>query len=49
MAVGIVIGASFGTVVTGLVKDLLTPFIAAIIKAPNFSNLSFTLNGSQFL
>ena len=49
MAVGVVIGASFGTVVTGLVKDLITPLIAAIIKAPNFSNLSFTLNGSQFL
>lgn len=49
MAVGIVIGASFGTVVTGLVKDLLTPLIAAIVKAPDFSNLSFTLNGSQFL
>lgn len=49
MAVGIIIGASFGTVITGLVKDLLTPFIAAIVKAPDFSNLSFTLNGSRFL
>ncbi len=32
MAVGVVIGASFGTVVSGLVKDLLTPFIAALVK-----------------
>lgn len=49
MAVGVVIGASFGTVVNGIVKDLLTPFIAAIVAAPDFSGLSFTLNGSKFL
>lgn len=49
MAVGIVIGAAFGAVVTGLVKDLLTPFIAAIIKQPDFSGLTFTINGSKFL
>lgn len=49
MAVGIVIGAAFGAVVSGLVKDLLTPFIAAIVKQPDFSNLVFTINGSKFL
>jgi large conductance mechanosensitive channel len=49
MAVGIVIGAAFGTVVTGMVKDLLTPLIAALIKQPDFSALTFTLNGSKFL
>jgi large conductance mechanosensitive channel len=49
MAVGIVVGAAFGAVVTGLVKDLLTPFIAAIIKQPDFSALTFTVNGSKFL
>ena len=37
MAVGIVVGAAFGTVVTSFVKDLLTPLIAAIIKQPDFS------------
>jgi large conductance mechanosensitive channel len=36
-------------VVTTLVKDVLTPFIAAIIKQPDFSALTFTLNGSKFL
>jgi len=35
MAVGIVIGAAFGGVVTGFVKDLLTPLIAAIVKQPH--------------
>src|SRR5580658_7648345 len=49
MAVGIVIGAGFGSVVTGLVKDLLTPFIAAVAKQPDFSALTFTINGSKFL
>jgi large conductance mechanosensitive channel len=49
MAVGIVVGAAFGTVVTAFVKDLLTPFIAAIIKQPDFSTVAFTLNGSKFM
>jgi len=49
LAVGVVVGASFGAVVTALVKDLLTPLIAALGKAPDFSALSFTMNGSKFL
>jgi len=49
LAVGVVIGAAFGTVVTALVKDLLTPLISAIAKVPDFSGLSFTLNNSQFM
>lgn len=49
LAVGVVIGASFGTVVNSLVKDILTPFIGAIIKTPDFSGLSFTINGSNFM
>ncbi len=49
LAVGVVIGVAFGTVVTAFVKDLLTPIIAAIVQKPDFSNLSFTLNNSKFL
>ncbi|MDO8231746.1 MAG: large conductance mechanosensitive channel protein MscL [bacterium] len=49
LAVGVVVGAAFGTVVNALVSDLLTPFIAAIAKVPDFSQLSFTLNGSKFM
>lgn len=49
LAVGVVIGASFGTVVTSLVSDLLTPLIGAIAKVPDFGGLAFTLNGSQFM
>lgn len=49
MAVGVVIGAAFATVVSGFVKDLLTPSIAAIVKAPDFSSFFFTIHGSKFL
>ncbi|MFA5830701.1 MAG: large conductance mechanosensitive channel protein MscL [Candidatus Paceibacterota bacterium] len=49
LAVGVVVGAAFGAVVTALVKDLLTPFIAAVAKVPDFAGLSFTLNGSKFM
>lgn len=49
LAVGVVVGAAFGTVVTALVKDILTPLIAAVAKVPDFSGLSFTLNGSKFM
>jgi len=49
LAVGVVIGASFGAVVNSLVKDILTPFISAIFKAKDFSGLMFTINGSSFM
>src|SRR5271170_3020319 len=49
MAVGIVVGAAFGTVVSSFVKDLLTPLIAAIVKQPDFSKIFFTINGSKFM
>jgi large conductance mechanosensitive channel len=49
MAVGVVIGAAFASVVGALTKDLLTPLIAALVKAPDFSALKWTLRGSTFL
>ncbi len=49
MAVGVVIGAAFATVVGAFTKDLLTPLITAIVgKGGEFSALSFTLHGSVF-
>lgn len=48
MAVGVVIGAAFAGVVGAFTKDLLTPLIAAIIGKPDFSAISFTINGSVF-
>lgn len=49
LAVGVVIGAAFGTVVTAIVKDILTPFIAALVKVHDFSSWMFTIHGSQFM
>jgi large conductance mechanosensitive channel len=49
LAVGVVIGAAFGSVVNSMVKGLLTPFIAAVAKQPDFSSISFTIHGSKFL
>ncbi len=49
LAVGVVIGAAFNNIVNALVKDLLTPFIGAIARVPDFSSMSFTVNGSKFV
>jgi large conductance mechanosensitive channel len=47
LAVAVVIGVAFGTVVTALVRDILTPIIAIPGRA-DFSNLDFTIHGSRF-
>lgn len=49
LAVGVVIGTAFGAVVTSLVSTLITPLIAAVGGTPDFSGLTFTLNGSKFM
>ena len=48
LAVAVVIGAAFSSVVNGVVEDLITPLIAAIGGEPDFARLSFTINGSIF-
>jgi large conductance mechanosensitive channel len=49
LAVAVILGGAFGAVVSALVKDLLTPLIAALVGKPDFSGLTFTVNGSRFL
>jgi len=49
LAVGVMIGAAFGTVVSSLVQDVLTPLIAAIVGQPDFSGLQLTINGSAIM
>ncbi|MGH9366983.1 MAG: large conductance mechanosensitive channel protein MscL [Thermoanaerobaculia bacterium] len=39
LAVGIIIGAAFGAIVTSLVKDVITPVIGAIGGQPDFSGI----------
>jgi large conductance mechanosensitive channel len=49
LAVAVVIGAAFGALVTSLVANIFTPLVAAIFGKPDFSQLTFTINGSKFL
>jgi large conductance mechanosensitive channel len=49
LAVAVVVGTAFGAVVAALVKDLITPLIAAFGGEPDFSGLKFRINDSAFL
>lgn len=48
-AVGLVMALAVFALVQALVADLITPIVAAIVGEPSFSDLSFTINGSEFL
>jgi large conductance mechanosensitive channel len=48
LAVAVVIAAAFGAVVTAFVENLITPLIAAVGGQPDFSEISFTINDSEF-
>ena len=49
LAVAVVIGGAFGAVVTALVKDLITPLIAAVAGKPDFSAIVLNVNGTPLL
>src|SRR5476651_945620 len=49
LAVAVVMGAAFSAVVTALVKDLLTPLIAAIAGSEDFSRIAVDVHGSKLL
>ena len=49
LAVAVVIGTAFGAVITALVKDLITPLIAAIVGTPDFSAYGLTIGSSRLL
>lgn len=46
LAVAVIIGASFGLVVTSFTNDVLMQFVSAIVGEPDFSDLSFELSGT---
>ena len=48
LAVAFVIGVAFNAVIQALVRDIITPLIAAIFGKPNFERLTFTIHHSQF-
>lgn len=47
LAVGVVIGAAFGKIVSSLVEDVLMPPIGLAIGGVDFSNLFLTLGGGD--
>jgi large conductance mechanosensitive channel len=48
LAVGVIIGAAFGGVVTSLVKDVLNPIIGIFLGGVDFSNIFIPLNGKHY-
>ncbi len=48
LAVAFVMGAVFAALLKAFIADLITPIIALVFGQPNFSTLSFTINGSHF-
>ncbi len=47
LALGFIIGAAFSALVESLAGDVIMQFVAAIFGQPDFSALTFTLNGSE--
>ena len=48
LAVGVIIGGAFGTIVKSLVEDVVMPAISPIFGKLDFSNLFITLNGKAY-
>lgn len=49
MAVGVIIGAAFGKIVTSLVNDVLMPFVGILLGGVDFSKLSVTIGDANIL
>jgi large conductance mechanosensitive channel len=47
MAVGVVIGAGFGKIVSSLVADIITPVLGILVGGVNFTNLKVTLKDAN--
>ena len=48
LAVGVIIGAAFGKIVTSLVQDVIMPPIGALMKGINFNSLFISLDGVTY-
>jgi len=48
MAIGIIIGAAFGKIISSFVADVLMPPLGLLLGRVNFSNLFITLSGASF-
>jgi large conductance mechanosensitive channel len=48
LAVGVIIGAAFGKIVSSLVNDLIMPPIGLMMKGKNFSDMFYSLDGKVY-
>src|ERR1700732_3936618 len=48
LAIGVIIGASFGKIVTSLVDDIIMPPIGLVLGGVDFPNLFITLKGEHY-
>lgn len=48
LAIGVIIGAAFGKIVTSLVEDIVMPPIGLLLGRVNFSNLYLNLSGQSY-
>lgn len=48
LAVGVIIGGAFGTIVTSLVNDVIMPVISLITGGIDFSGWFISLNGQKY-
>ncbi|MCE3278373.1 MAG: mscL [Bacteroidetes bacterium] len=48
LAVGVIIGAAFGKIVSSLVNDIIMPPIGLIMKGKNFADMFYALDGNTY-
>ena len=49
LAVGVIVGSAFSSIVTSLVNNIFTPIIGLILGGVDFSNLSITFRDTQIM
>ena len=49
LAVGVIVGGAFSSIVTSLVNNIFTPIIGLILGGVDFSNLSITFRDTQIM
>ena len=49
LAVGVIVGGAFSSIVTSLVNNIFTPLIGLILGGVDFSNLSITFRNSKIM
>ena len=48
MAVGIILGGAFGLAIKSLVDNVMMPLVSGVLRAPDFSQLFFALDGRNY-